>query len=202
MEVVTRAIAFAAERHANQRRNDVDMTPYINHPIRVLRHLVKVSVSTADVLAAAVLHDTLEDTETTYDELCAEFGPAIALLVQEVTDNTQLPREERRKAQVERVKSMSLGAKLIKLADKLDNVMGVCSSTCTKDVQAAQEYCRFAAAVGDACRPAFDSVSIWDPVSRGRRQEQLLRGGKILLRQLDDLLQAGIIDRGGRVHSF
>ena len=88
LEALLSAIAFAADRHRNQRRKDVDASPYINHPIG-LAHLLATTGGISDivVLQAAVLHDTIEDTETTYEELVEKFGQDVASVVAEVTDD-------------------------------------------------------------------------------------------------------------------
>src|SRR5262249_43597128 len=117
------AIDFAAQKHSGQRRKSADAAPYINHPLRVARLLAEVGgVEDEEVLIAAVLHDTLEDTPTPPDELEAAFGPAVRRLVQEVTDDKSLPKAERKRLQVAHAPGLSPGAALIKLADKIANV--------------------------------------------------------------------------------
>jgi guanosine-3',5'-bis(diphosphate) 3'-pyrophosphohydrolase len=123
------AVMFAAERHKNQRRKDVDASPYINHPI-ALAHLL---ASTGDVddpviLQAAVLHDTIEDTDTTAEELQARFGEEVTSIVLEVTDDKTLPPQVRKELQVEHAAHKSRGAALIKLADKTCNLRDIVNS--------------------------------------------------------------------------
>lgn len=96
--------------------------PYINHPISVADRLSKASVTDVNVLTAAILHDTVEDTETTLDELRAQFGETIATIVDEVSDDKTLPKERRKQLQIEHAPHCSHSAKLVKLADKLDNL--------------------------------------------------------------------------------
>ncbi|XP_045888221.1 guanosine-3',5'-bis(diphosphate) 3'-pyrophosphohydrolase MESH1 [Micropterus dolomieu] len=116
-------VHFAAEKHRNQRRKDSEGTPYINHPIGVARILsYEGGVTDIEVLQAAVLHDTVEDTDTTPAELEAKFGPIVARIVQEVTDDKSLPKQERKRQQVEHAAHCSRQAKLVKLADKLYNL--------------------------------------------------------------------------------
>lgn len=120
---VVRAIHFAAERHAEQRRKDPVGTPYINHPITVVKVLLEVGgVEDVEVLQAAALHDTVEDTKTTHAELETNFGERVAHYVAEVTDDKSLPKAERKRLQVVLAASKSEGARLIKLADKIANV--------------------------------------------------------------------------------
>ncbi len=123
LPLVLKALAFAADKHRDQRRKDAAASPYINHPIALANVLVREGeVTDADVLAAALLHDTVEDTQTTPAELRAAFGPAIAAIVEEVTDDKSLPKAERKRLQVEHAAKMSAQAKLVKLADKICNL--------------------------------------------------------------------------------
>ena len=117
------ALAFAAERHRDQRRKDAAASPYINHPIALARVLAnEAGVFDPVVLAAALLHDTIEDTETTAAELRERFGERIAGIVEEVSDDSALPKAERKRRQVEGAAALSHEAKLVKLADKTCNL--------------------------------------------------------------------------------
>lgn len=121
--LVLRAAEFAAHKHRRQCRKGESARPYVGHCIEVARLIAEVGkVDDANVLAAALLHDTVEDTDTTPDELQAEFGPEIAKLVAEVTDDKGLEKQARKDAQVEHAPHLSDGAKVIKLADKISNV--------------------------------------------------------------------------------
>ncbi|NBW76062.1 MAG: bifunctional (p)ppGpp synthetase/guanosine-3',5'-bis(diphosphate) 3'-pyrophosphohydrolase [Sphingomonadaceae bacterium] len=123
LALVIAAAAFAAERHRHQRRKDAEASPYINHPLALADILVREgAVADGAVIAAALLHDTVEDTETTLAELADRFGPRVAAIVAEVTDDTDLPKAERKALQVSRAAGKSLGAKLVKLADKTANL--------------------------------------------------------------------------------
>jgi guanosine-3',5'-bis(diphosphate) 3'-pyrophosphohydrolase len=91
------AISFGAEKHRNQRRKDHQASPYINHPIALATLLANEGdVNDVDVLQAAVLHDTIEDTNTTYEELQTRFGGRVADIVAEVTDDKNLAKEVRK----------------------------------------------------------------------------------------------------------
>lgn len=117
------ALSFAAHKHRFQRRKDADATPYINHPIEVARTLVEVGGETdIDLLVAAVLHDCIEDTETTPGEIESLFGVEVLAIVLEVTDDKRLPKEERKRLQVEQASRKSERARKLKLADKICNV--------------------------------------------------------------------------------
>lgn len=121
-----RAVAFAAQKHRDQRRKDAEASPYINHPVDVAALLAEMGgVADAVTLMAAVLHDTLEDTETTPEELAATFDAAIRDLVLEVTDDKRLPKAERKALQAAGASRLSDRAKLIRIADKIANVRDV-----------------------------------------------------------------------------
>jgi guanosine-3',5'-bis(diphosphate) 3'-pyrophosphohydrolase len=123
------AVHFAAEKHRTQRRKDGDDSPYINHPIEVAETLARIGgVRDVELLAAAILHDTVEDTETTAAELEARFGAAIRDIVLEVTDDKSLPKAERKQLQVAHAPHISHEAKLVKLADKISNLRDILDS--------------------------------------------------------------------------
>ncbi|XP_063706538.1 guanosine-3',5'-bis(diphosphate) 3'-pyrophosphohydrolase MESH1 [Culicoides brevitarsis] len=123
LKLYTKCINFAAIKHRDQRRLDSTETPYINHPIGVAQILASEgNITDLNVLMAAILHDTVEDTETTFDEIENEFGPKIREIVAEVTDDKSLPKMERKRLQIEHALTSSRDAKLVKLADKLYNL--------------------------------------------------------------------------------
>lgn len=122
-----RAIDFAAQRHRFHKRKDEKATAYINHPIRVAMTLVEAGEDDLDLLIAAVLHDTIEDTKTTAEEIEDVFGKEVASLVIELTDDKQLEKEERKRLQIERAKCHTLQARKLKLADKICNVGDILS---------------------------------------------------------------------------
>ncbi len=127
--VILQALRFAAEKHNDQRRKDARSSPYINHPIQVAETLWTVGgVREAALLVAAVLHDTIEDTATTPEELKARFGEEVLGLVLEVTDDKSLPKQVRKQLQVEHAPHRSVRAKQIKLADKINNVRDILAS--------------------------------------------------------------------------
>jgi len=129
LKLLARALAFAAHKHRDQRRKDVQASPYINHPIALFDHLVNVGdITDTDILCAALLHDTIEDTETTEAELTEQFGPSISSIVAEVTDDNSLPKEERKRLQIEHAPHLSTRARAVKLADKTCNLRDVAES--------------------------------------------------------------------------
>lgn len=154
IQVILRATAFAARKHSEQRRKDVSASPYINHPIALAEILSEEGgVTDAMVIAAALLHDTIEDTETTYQELRGEFGETIAEIVAEVTDTKWLGKVARKKLQVSKARRASKGAKLVKLADKIANLRDIVASP-PKDwsTDRRREYFDWAKSVVDQLR--------------------------------------------------
>ncbi|KXS22015.1 HD-domain/PDEase-like protein [Gonapodya prolifera JEL478] len=149
-----KAIDFAARKHVNQRRKDAAKTPYINHPIGVAGILTEEGkVFDIQTLQAAVLHDTLEDTDTTRDELVQEFGEEVARIVMECTDDKTLPKQERKSLQVKNAPKKSLKAKHVKLADKLYNLRDLQRTSPEGwSPQRVSEYFEWAKAVVDGLR--------------------------------------------------
>jgi guanosine-3',5'-bis(diphosphate) 3'-pyrophosphohydrolase len=126
MQLVLRALAFAAHKHRDQRRKDAQASPYINHPIALANCLANEGyILEPLVLVSALLHDTVEDTETTLAELSQEFGGRVSAIVGEVTDDKRLAKAERKQAQIEHAPHISREARLVKLADKICNLRDV-----------------------------------------------------------------------------
>jgi guanosine-3',5'-bis(diphosphate) 3'-pyrophosphohydrolase len=120
------ALSFAAHQHRDQRRKNADASPYINHPIAVAQILCsEAGIDDVEILCAALLHDTIEDTKATHHELMGKFGGRVADLVQEVTDNKGLSPAERKRAQIDHAQRLSPGAKLVKIAHKIANLRDV-----------------------------------------------------------------------------
>lgn len=122
LKQLSKAIVFASHKHCNQRRKDSKNSPYINHPLSVMNRLIQANVFNRDTLTAAVLHDTIEDTNTTNDEIVQMFGQNVANIVLECSDDKSLPKEVRKQKQIEHAEHVSTEAKLVKLVDKLDNL--------------------------------------------------------------------------------
>lgn len=121
-----KACNVAAQIHADQRQKNGKKTPYINHPIEVAYMLSGIeNVGDQSILAAAVLHDTVEDTPLTSKDIEMLFGGRVARLVKECSDDKSLPKVERKKAQIEHARVISDDAKKIKMADKLSNMLGL-----------------------------------------------------------------------------
>lgn len=154
------ALRFAADRHRHQRRKDHAASPYINHPIEVADVIARIGgVSDIDTLAAAVLHDTVEDTETSFEELEARFGRTVRLIVEEVTDDQSIPVTERRRRQVESAATASEAAKIVKMADKICNVSDIYRHPPRNwSEERKQGYVRWAAAVVSRCAGANSAL--------------------------------------------
>lgn len=154
LALVLKAIEFAARKHRDQRRKDKRASPYINHPIALANVLwFEGGVSDPVVIAAALLHDTIEDTETSWQELRGEFGDAVAEIVLEVTDVKWLKKNLRKRLQVARARHSSVQARLVKLADKIVNLRDVASHPpAVWTLERRREYFEWAKEVIDQLR--------------------------------------------------
>jgi len=124
------ALDFAAHKHSKQRRKDPAKTPYINHPIAVANILLsEAGITDESVLIAALLHDTVEDTDTTFEEIAQRFGTAVRDIVAEVTDDKTLAKAVRKQQQIDHASGLSDRAKLVKLADKTANFRDIVGAT-------------------------------------------------------------------------
>ncbi len=167
---LARAYRFAAEAHEGQKRKGERGEPYVNHLIEVA-DLVADATDGADIdlIIAALLHDTVEDTPVTPADLTREFGARVAGLVGEVTDDKSLPQAERKRLQVEHAPHLSHGAQIIKLADKTSNVRAIIASP-PKDwsAQRRADYVDWARQVADICRPASPRLAaLFDEAAGG-----------------------------------
>jgi guanosine-3',5'-bis(diphosphate) 3'-pyrophosphohydrolase len=152
--LVLKATAFAAQKHTAQRRKDTKASPYINHPITLARILIEEGgVEDPVVIAAALLHDTIEDTTTTHHEISGQFGAEIADIVAEVTDTKWLKKASRKRLQIAKAARASNSAKLVKLADKIANLRDVIGSPPAGwSLERKQEYFDWAKRVVDELR--------------------------------------------------
>lgn len=169
LQLVVQAADFAARRHAGQRRKGVTAEPYINHLVEVAALLAAATNGQdGELVAAGYLHDTLEDTQTEYEELDKIFGSDVAHLVAEVTDDKSLPSVERKRLQVETTPSKSVRARLLKVADKISNVRSLAiSPPAGWGAERASEYVDWAERVVAGCRGlnetlerSFDAASV------------------------------------------
>ncbi len=175
---VLRAMQFAAHKHRMQRRRDADATPYINHPIALAVLLVnEAMIDDPVVLSAALLHDTIEDTATTFDELAAAFGEEVAGIVLEVTDDKSLPKAARKQLQIEHAAGISRRAKLVKLADKICNLRDIASAPPVGwSAQRKDEYVAWAAQVVAGLRGVHAGLEeIFDGIVRNWAEDRSRR---------------------------
>ncbi|MGH9907570.1 MAG: HD domain-containing protein, partial [Pyrinomonadaceae bacterium] len=142
LALILKAASFAAERHRMQRRKDADASPYINHPLALASLLAhEGGITDTATLCGALLHDTIEDTKTSAEELEREFGWEIRSLVEEVTDDKKLSKPERTRLQVEHAMRASHKARLVKLADKICNLRDIANTPPAKwDLSRKREY--------------------------------------------------------------
>ncbi|WP_407875193.1 HD domain-containing protein [Qipengyuania nanhaisediminis] len=172
------AASFAAEKHRDQRRKDARATPYINHPIEVARILAEANVGDVEVLMAAILHDTIEDTETTAEELTKTFGERVCGLVLEVTDDKGLDKLERKRLQVVNAATKSDCAKLIKIADKIANLRDLKASPPDWCEQRVGAYVQFAEMVAGGCRGTNVLLDAWAMKEASSSFDVLSREGR------------------------
>lgn len=157
---VLSAAQFAAHKHREQRRKDADASPYVNHPIALANVLCNEGgIQDSVILAAALLHDTLEDTETDYEELRGQFGDEVADVVVEVTDTKWLSKEARKRLQISKASHSSERARAVKLADKICNLRDILASPPAGwSLQRKQEYFDWAKKVVDGVRGAHPEL--------------------------------------------
>ncbi|MBR6964114.1 MAG: bifunctional (p)ppGpp synthetase/guanosine-3',5'-bis(diphosphate) 3'-pyrophosphohydrolase [Prevotella sp.] len=161
--LLDRAILFAVKAHADTERKGKGF-PYIVHPLEAMA-IVATMTSNQELLAAAVLHDTIEDTDTTMEQLCAEFGPRVAKLVETETDqhfsaDKALTWHQRKQESLNRLASASRDAMIVALGDKLSNMRGI-----------AQDY----AVLGDELWQRFNVKTKADHAWRFRQLAEVLK---------------------------
>ena len=174
--LILKAAHFAAQKHRDQRRKDKHASPYIIHPISVALEIAQTGgVNDPEILAAALLHDTIEDTETTPEELEEQFGKQVRKYVLEVTDDKYLLKNERKEKQIEHAETLSKGAVLIKLGDKISNVTDVINNPPSKwDINRRRAYLDWAEEVISNCSQVNEKME-------NKFQEVLSTGRKILI---------------------
>jgi (p)ppGpp synthase/HD superfamily hydrolase len=167
---LVRAWRFAADAHTDQKRKGERGEPYVNHLSEVAQLVAEATDGEdPDLVIAAVLHDTVEDTGVTAEDLRREFGARVAGLVCEVTDDKSLPKAERKQLQIDHAPTLSHGAQIIKLADKTSNVRAIVASP-PKDWSAERkaDYVAWGRKVVDICRPAAPKLAAqFDEAARG-----------------------------------
>jgi guanosine-3',5'-bis(diphosphate) 3'-pyrophosphohydrolase len=168
------AASFAAEKHRSQRRKDASAAPYINHPLAVAHVLARDgNVQQESLLVAALLHDTVEDTETTLLELEQAFGIVVRSIVEEVTDDKSLPKAERKARQIQHAPHASAAARQLKIADKICNIRDIARSPPAGwSASRKSDYLSWAAEVVAGCRGVNAALDrAFDEVIRQARKE-------------------------------
>ena len=199
------AVDFAAQKHTTQRRKNAAKTPYIEHPIGVALTLSECGVKDLDVLIGALLHDTIEDTETTWEELNQHFTPKAVSFVREVTDDKTLSKAERKRLQVEHAKTATHGARLIKMSDKLYNLRSLLggSPPVWWDAKRIQGYFVWSKAVIDAaCQSPSQPVGQLTPILKLRQLLDEVFSGQFLFKgDMYDCIPKGV-DTGVFLESY
>lgn len=146
------AAMFAAQKHSAQKRKGAAAEPYVNHVIEVAQLVAGSSDQLdANLVMAALLHDTIEDTNTTREELEREFGSDVTALVVEMTDDKSLPKDVRKELQVQNAPHKSVRGQVIKLADKISNLRSLLASPPANwNAERKRQYFAWARRVVDA----------------------------------------------------
>jgi GTP diphosphokinase / guanosine-3',5'-bis(diphosphate) 3'-diphosphatase len=154
VSLILRALKYAALKHCDQRRKDERASPYINHPITVAETLWQIGgVRDVATVVAGILHDVMEDTDTARQELEKEFGAEIGSIVQELTDDKQLPKALRKRRQLENAPHLTLRARQVRIADKISNLTDIIHSPPARwPLERRKEYIEWAGNVVDALR--------------------------------------------------
>jgi guanosine-3',5'-bis(diphosphate) 3'-pyrophosphohydrolase len=157
---VLQALHFAAHKHRDQRRKGAEASPYINHLIEAAELLSGVGgVSDLPTLQAAILHDTLEDTTTTPEELDKVFGPEVCRIVEELTDDQSLSSDKRKQKQIDYAPRLSTRAKMIKIVDKISNIRSIVETPPTKwSLARKREYLAWSERVVAGCRGSNEAL--------------------------------------------
>jgi len=149
---IIKAAVYASEKHKYQRRKGFNQVPYINHPLKVANLLSEYGENNEDLLVAAILHDVIEDTDATAEEISGFFNPHVSELVLEITDDKDLPYAVRKELQVKNAPSLSADAKKIKIADKICNIEDILNYPLDWSPERKLSYLEWAEEVVAGCR--------------------------------------------------
>jgi (p)ppGpp synthase/HD superfamily hydrolase len=177
VRLIASAFDFAARKHAGQQRKGIDRAPYVNHLAEVA-HLLAEATGGRDpeLVAAGLLHDVVEDQDVTEAEVAAKFGADVAALVAEVTDDKSLPKEERKRRQIESTPTKSDRAKMLKIADKTSNFRSLLS-TPPPDWPASRrrDYLEFGRRVVDGARGVSPALEAEFDAAARRLEAELVK---------------------------
>lgn len=174
ISLIFKALSFAAHKHQNQRRKNEEASPYINHLIAVAKVLWEVGeVYDITTIIAGILHDTIEDTGTSPEELESLFGSKVRSIVKEVTDDKSLPKQVRKRLQIEQAGQASLEARCVKLADKISNIQDIIDSPpALWSLERQREYINWAEEVINGLRGSNKKLECYfDDVCSKARQK-------------------------------
>jgi guanosine-3',5'-bis(diphosphate) 3'-pyrophosphohydrolase len=177
VSVLLRALSFAAASHRLHRRKDEQSSPYINHPIAVAELLWEAGgIREISTIIAAILHDTIEDTDTSAQEIEEEFGEAVRSVVEEVTDDKKLPKQVRKRLQITHAGKGTEAARQIKLADKISNVQDLVDSPPAGwTLQRRREYVDWAEQVVNGLRGTNPALEQYFDATCARAKRELAR---------------------------
>ncbi len=154
------ALEYASWQHRFQRRKGFSRIPYINHPIRVAKILIDlIDNPLEELILAAILHDVVEDTDSTLEDITRLFGAKVSSIVEEVTDDMTLSPQMRKDLQIVKAKNLTDEAKLIKIADKISNINDLINYPISWTNVRKKKYILWSQKVVDGCRgidPALD----------------------------------------------
>lgn len=155
MKLLLDAAAFAADRHRKQKRKGFAGDPYVNHLLEVAQLLSHAGETDEELLAAALLHDVVEDTETTFDEIETRFGARVREMVEDVTDDITLSSAERKHLEIQAAASGTREAQSIKVADKISNLRALITTPPVGwSIERRLNYCHFARNLVAVCTQA------------------------------------------------
>jgi (p)ppGpp synthase/HD superfamily hydrolase len=193
INTLLQAIDFAAIKHSNQRRKNTQQTPYINHPIHVAYLASQEPSADEEVIIAAVLHDTVEDTQTSLDEIEQYFGQNVRNIVAEVSDDKSLPKEERKRLQIEHASKKSRGAKIVGLADKISNLQDLQSTEGIPREWSSERIQNYAAWAMKVCQGYKGASSILDEQFHQLTLGKFILNGKTYNMLPDDVENAKLV---------
>ncbi|MDJ0951930.1 MAG: HD domain-containing protein [Alphaproteobacteria bacterium] len=190
---LTRALSFAAEAHANQRRKGAAQEPYLNHLVEVLDLVAQATGGDdVDLLIASLLHDVVEDTSVTEDELTEAFGARVAEIVQANSDDMSLPKDQRRRKRIADMPHKSPDARIVKTADVISNIRAIVTSPpagWTADRKLGYlEGCRQLIDAGRGANAALERVFDQTVADAERAIRGEAEGGPSAARQLDEVI--------------
>lgn len=173
-KLIVKAAVFAAEKHKYQRRKGYNQVPYINHPLKVAEILIDTNEQDPLILIAAILHDVIEDTDATKEELIQRFGIEVAEYVEELTDDKNLPIAIRKELQIKGAAGLSSGAKKIKIADKICNIEDIVNYPLDWTLERRLAYLDWSVQVVENCRGVSPELeNLFDlTVEDGRKKLQ------------------------------